>query len=364
MKVLIVNSVPTEKNGITNVIFNFLSKMDSRGIQIDLISINNPEGKYRDIIEQKGGTLFILERKSKRIIHYLISLKRIIRSRGYDVVHIHGNSHTLVLELLAAKLGGCKVRIAHAHNTTCNSIMIHRVLTPFFNMLCTNKLACGIEAGIWMFGSNSFKVLNNGVDLEAFSFNEVFRNEIRRKYGLNKTKVIGHVGAFTPVKNQSFIIDLLYELTQKDDSFSLMLIGEGPLMKDLENKVIEKGLIDKVIFTGGVHNVNEFLNAIDIIVMPSLYEGLPLTLIEQQANGLQCFIADTITKEVDKTGNVEFISLGASKDIWVNKIVSVDCLNGRSERSLKACRDIAYCGYSIEDEAEKLRDYYRGLITE
>lgn len=363
IKVLIINSVPTEKNGITNVIFNFLSKTDTNDIKLDLVSINAPEKMYKDIVEQKGGKLFILERCGRSIIQYFKELKRLIRTEQYDIVHIHGNSHTLVLELLAAKMAGCKVRIAHAHNTTCNSVTLHRILTPVFNYLYTNGLACGVDAGKWMFGTKSFSVLNNGVNLKSFAYNEQLRNEYRSKLGIAEFVVIGHVGTFIPVKNQSFIVDVFNELATKDDKYRLMLIGEGPLLNEVKRKVKEYGLIDKVVFTGGVHNVNELLNAVDIIMMPSLYEGLPLTLIEQQANGLQCIVADTITREVDKTGNVKFLSLNESNNAWAKKIVESDCMKGRSDRSKKACQDIAQCGYSIDDEAQKLRNYYINVIT-
>lgn len=362
IKVLIINSVPTEKNGITNVIFNFLSKMDTTGIQLDLLSINDPENMYRDIVEQKGGHLFILERSGRKIFQYLRALRSLIKTGKYDIVHVHGNSHTLVLELMAAKLAGCRVRIAHAHNTTCNNVLLHKILTPCFNVLCTNGLACGADAGKWMFGEKPFKVLNNGVNIMTYAFNKQLRDEYRKQFGFGKTVVIGHVGTFIPVKNQAFIVDIFNELVTRNESLRLMLIGEGPLMEDVKEKVDGYGLTDKVVFTGGVHNVNELLNAIDIIVMPSLYEGLPLSLIEQQANGLQCVVADTITKEADKTGNVKYLSLNDGVEVWAEEISHIDCLNGRKLRSEKACEDIAKAGYNIKEQARILADFYNDAV--
>lgn len=361
IKVLIINSVPTERNGITNVIFNYLSNMDVDGIQFDLISINEPEDRYSGEVENKGGKLFVVERIRGKEFSYYKQVKTIIKENQYDIVHVHGNSHTLVLELLAAWIGHCKVRVAHAHNTTCNSVLLHRLLSPLFCCLCTDGLACGEDAGRWMFGNKAFKVLNNGVDLNLFAFSRTKRELFRNKYGLNGTKVIGHVGMFIPAKNQGYILDVFTMLLQTDETYRLMLIGDGPLMEETKTRVNDKGISDKVIFTGGIHNVNELLNAIDVIIMPSLYEGLPLALIEQQANGLQCVVSDTITKEVNKTGNVVFLPLD-DLALWTSTINKLDCLQGRTERSRAACEDIVKAGYSIAEEAKKLDSYYKNLL--
>lgn len=360
MKILVINTVPTDKNGITNVIFNYLKAMGN-DVAFDYVAINNPDAFYVNFLEEKGATLYSLKRKN--VLRYIWSLCKIIKQNKYDAIHVHGNSHTVVLELLAAKLAGCKVRIIHAHSTGCNSVALHKLLAVLFDCLCTNRLACGEEAGKFMFGNKPFKIINNGVDVEKFSFNNKAREALRVKMALAETDIlIGHVGYFMPVKNQSFLVDVFAELARNDSRFHLILIGDGAMRTEIEQKVACLGLTNKVTFTGNIDNVSEYLNAIDIIIMPSLYEGLPLTLVEQQANGLQCVCSDTIAEEADKTGNLKFLSLNLGSVKWASEINSFIQLDRRELRSKNAVKNIEEGGYSIYKEAQNLTAYYKRCI--
>lgn len=361
MKILVVNSVPTEKNGITNVIFNYLSAMNSKEIVFDYIAINYPDKIYKDIIHSTGGQVYVLKRSYKSFFPYVRELCRIIKNNAYDAVHIHGNSHTVVLDLLAAWLAGCKVRIVHAHSTKCNSIFVHKVFSLPFNLLCTHRVACGKAVGEFMFGDKAFVVLNNGVDTDRFVFNVETRDRIREKLGWSNKKIIGHVGYFLPIKNQSFVIDVFECLYQQNPDYRLVLIGDGPMKEEIQLKLNSKQLGDVSFLTGNIDNVDEYLNAIDVIVMPSLYEGLPLTLIEQQANGLVCVVSDRITREADKSGNLKFVSLRASVEKWAKAVMDDDGLN-REERSIMAIDRIVAAGYSIKVQSERLNDFYKSII--
>lgn len=185
---------------------------------------------------------------------------------------------------------------------------------------------------------------------------------LRAKLSLSDNDtLIGHVGYFLALKNQSFLVDVFAELVKRDNNYHLVLIGDGAMRPEIEKKVDSLGLKDKVTFTGNINNVSDYLNAIDLIVMPSLFEGLPLTLVEQQASGLQCIVSDTITKEADKTGNLRFISLNASISEWVQAIENSNCKQDREQRSKKAVDDIAKAGYSIQTEANKLVEFYKSI---
>ena len=359
MKILVINTVPTDKNGITNVIFNYLKAMGN-DVAFDYVAINNPDAFYVNFLEEKGAALYILKRKN--VLRYIWSLCKIIKQNKYDAIHVHGNSHTVVLELLAAKLAGCKVRIIHAHSTGCNSVALHKLLAGLFDCLCTDRLACGESAGKFMFGLKPFEIINNGVDVEKFSFDYKTREALRIKLALAENDIlIGHVGYFMPVKNQSFLVDVFAELARNDSRYHLVLIGDGAMRTEIEQKVASLGLTNKVTFTGNIDNVSEYLNAIDIVIMPSLYEGLPLTLVEQQANGLQCIVSDTITEEVDKTGNLCFVSLQAPISDWVHTIENSHCMQNREQRSKDAIVAIEKAGYSIQREAKKLVEYYKKI---
>lgn len=362
MKILVINTVPTDKNGITNVIINYLNAMGN-DVVFDYVAINNPNVFYIKFLKEKGAALYTLKRRN--VLGYIGALSKIIKKNKYDAIHVHGNSHTVVLELLAAKLAGCKVRIIHAHSTGCNSVVLHKLLAGLFDSLCTDRLACGEEAGKFMFGNKPFKIINNGVDVEKFSFDNKAREAFRVKLALAENDIlVGHVGYFMPVKNQSFLIDVFAELAKNDSRYHLVLIGEGTMRTEIEQKVASLKLTNKVTFTGNIDNVSEYLNAIDIIIMPSLYEGLPLTLVEQQANGLQCVVSDTITAEADKTGNLCFLSLQAPISDWVHAIANSLCMQDRELRSKDAVIAIESAGYSIRKEAKKLVEYYKRMCCE
>ena len=359
-QILIINTVSTEKNGITNVIFNYLQNFNDIGIRFDLVSLNTPEDYYIKEVEKQGGRLYVLPRLHGTI-KYWNSLRNVISNNRYHAVHIHGNSHTTILELTAAKAAGCNNRIVHSHNTTCNSVVVHKLLAPLFNIFCTQRLACGVAAGKWMFGNKPFLVINNGVDTEKFRFNSTFRRSIRSQLNIKGDELlIGHVGLFNNQKNHSYLIDVFHLLYSKHKNYKLCLLGDGPNILSIRTKVQKLHLDDVVFFEGAVNNVNEYLSAFDLILMPSLYEGLPLSLIEQQANGLKCVVSDTITAEVDKTGNLSFVSLNAPLTEWVTEIRRQNTDN-RELASVNAIHSITLAGYDIKEEANKLKDFYLQL---
>lgn len=364
MKVLVVNTNLTDKNGVAGVIFNYLQAINKDGLQMDLVSINHPNQQYIDIVERNGGHLYVIERTMGSVLKYWLELKKLITREKYDIVHIHGNSHTVVLELSAAWAAGCKVRIVHSHNTKCEHNIVHRLTKPLFDFLVTHRLACGTDAGKWMYGNKPFIVLNNGIDTKKFSFSQTLRDKIRQQLNVSSNCfVLGHVGYFYEVKNHQHIINVFEVLYRKNKNMRLILIGDGILKKKMQCLIKEKELSDVVLFTGNIGNVNEFLNAMDAIIMPSIFEGLPLTLIEEQANGLPCVVSDNITREADKTGNLHFLSLSEPLSVWADCIERLQDGNNRKERSIKAIEMIKGNGYDIEEEAKVLKKIYKDSIS-
>lgn len=362
MKILLINTVPTDKNGITNVLFNYLRAMNMDDLQIDLVTINQPDEYYVKEVEKKGGQLFVLPRLNRTVMYWR-SLRDLIRRENYNAVHIHGNSHTTVLELTAAKAAGCDVRIVHAHTTKCMNIGLHKLLSPLFYCLCTKNLACGVAAGKFMFGNRPFCIVNNGIDTDKFAYHQEHRDYIRNKYNWNSCKVIGHVGYFSEVKNHRWIIEVFREIVKRDKSFRLVLIGDGELREEIVETAKEYEILDNISFTGNINNVDEYLSAIDVILMPSFFEGLPLSLIEQQANGLRCVVSDSITAEVDITGNIKFLSLSLSAKEWADEIVNIKTITDEERKRISDCANYAVikCGYSIKEEAEKIAKIYYSI---
>ena len=351
-----------ECNGITNVVCNIIENIDKKDLIIDCVAINSPDSEYRNLINKNGGEIFVIPNRLSKPHIYVIRLANLIRQNNYDAIHAHGNSHTLALEMLAAKIAGCSFRIAHSHNTTCKYKVVHKIMTPLFELLCTDRIACGIEAGKWLFGKKEFWVLNNGIDTEKFRFNAKDRKRIRNKYGIcDEVFVIGHVGNLNAQKNQTFLIDIVKELKQIKKC-KCLLVGEGEKKFEIETKVSELGLAEDVIFVGATQEVSAYLSAMDMIVMPSLYEGLPLSLIEEQACGLPCVVSDNITREVDLTGDLIFCSINDTSLQWAKIINGISRNTDRCLRSDQAISLIIKKRYSITGESMKLLKYYERLI--
>lgn len=367
MRVLIINSNFFGKDGITAVIKNLFRYMNKSGMIIDFVTINNPDIDFISEVEASGGRIFVIPRRFKCLGKYFRNLKRIIKERQYDLVHVHGNSSTLVIEMLAAYFAGCKIRIAHSHNTTCKSKLLHKLMGPLFRKLCTHAFACGEEAGKWMFGEKRrFSVIKNGIDLEKYRFNKESRRIIREKYELaDDINIIGHVGFFCEQKNQIFLIDVFSKYLSVDPNAVLMFIGQGNMLGSAKKRCEELSISKNVIFVGIVDNAEDYYSAFDCFVMPSIYEGLPLSAIEAQTSGLKCFLSNKISKEVDKTSSTVFLPID-SHDRWVNALK--DYFNSKADvRSIKsegAISAMVSQGYSIVNEAETVRSLYYSFLNE
>lgn len=360
LKILMISTNPILKDGITSVIFNIAENIDYHKFQVDIMAINKPDTEFVNRISACGGKIYTIKRGFKCIIKYALNLKRLIKKNKYDIVHIHGNSHTLALELTVAKLAGAKIRIAHSHNTTCKVIFLNKLLAPIFNFAYTDALACGTDAGKWMFGRKDFTIFNNGINIENFMFNKKDRIEIRKKYNiLDNEVIIGHVGRFNTQKNHVFLIEIIKCLLKTKQNYKLFLIGDGQLKDEIEKLVYTTSLSSNVFFLGAINDVGAYLSAMDMIVMPSLYEGFPVTLVEEQVNGLNCIVSNTITNDVNITGNVVFVPLNNNPELWADTIESIDVENDRSSKSNQSVKAIIDAGLDMKKEIRKLEKYYK-----
>lgn len=361
-KVLVVNTVPTDRNGITNVIFSYYQSTLVESYVMDYVSINELSDDYKSMVQRAGGKIYVIRRSSKKLLSYVAQLQRVIANGGYDAVHIHGNSHTVVIELLAAYWAKCKVRIVHSHSTSTKFPIIHRVLALPFYKLCNGRLACSEKAGAWMYGKKSYRVIRNGINTSSFAFNKEERLTVRKELGWEECVILGHVGDFSLNKNQSFLIDVLQILRNKDINYRLALIGEGEQKSSVKQKVEQLGLTDSVLFTGKIPNVYRYLNAFDIILMPSFHEGLPVTLVEQQANGIRCIVSDSVSREANITGYVSYLPLDVND--WAKEIYSIEAETdkNRCKRSCDSIHKMIESGYDVKSSSQALNDYYNNII--
>lgn len=359
MKILIVNTVPVAHNGITGVIFNYLESfpLDSND-QIGLVCINNPNSTFKTRLKKIGVDFHVTYRNIRNPIGYIRKIKSI--AKGYDIIHVHGNSATMILEMVAAKLAGVPLRIAHSHNTSCSLKIVDFVCRPLFYLLCNARVACGEAAGKWLFKNKPFKVLNNGIFTSNFTYNEENRRIIRKKLNIGNTCLLfGNIGNFVESKNHHFLIDVFASIKKRQSEAKLLLLGSGDGMSSVKDHICKLDLQEDVIVEGSVDNPQVYLSAMDFIIMPSLFEGLPLTLVEEQANGLNCLVSDVITKEVDMTGNLFFYPLKEGIEKWANTALNLAYLRqDRLKKSLVAIKKIKECGFDIHKNAVDLKVFY------
>ena len=355
-KVIVVSTVGLIYDGITSVLVSYLEAMDRSGLDIFVVGTIKIEPEIEKKIENLGCHVVHLPSRRDDTLKYFLSLISFIKKNGINVLHAHGNSATLAIELLAGLIGGCKKRIAHSHNTKCDHVKADKMLRPLFDALYTDAVACGDKAGKWLFRGKNFTVLKNGRNIEKYTFNNEIRELIRKKLKINNNLVIGHVGGFFEQKNHIFLVQIFREIYKIEPKSKFILIGDGPLKPVIEELVAD--LREDIIFTGTIDNVESYLQAMDAMILPSLFEGLPLVAIEWQINGLPSLLSDTITNECSITNTIRFESLESSPEEWAKKILEMARENEREDNSRAAVPLVKRAGFDIKDNAQILKTIY------
>lgn len=351
--------------GVEAVVMNYYRNIDRNKIQFDFICDNDSTNIPYEEIEKLGGKV-ILVSPYQKLPKYLKELKKVFKKNNYKIIHSHINALS-VFPLFAAKCAGVPIRIAHSHSTT-NKVewkknLLKQALKPFSKVFANNYFACTEHAGRWLFGNRTFNsekvlVVNNGIDVDSYSFNEKIRNEKRKELNIKDTDiVIGHIGRFVKQKNHEFLINVFNELYKENNNYKLVLIGQGPLQDEMKQKAKDLGIEEVVMFLGQKTDANKYYQAMDLFLFPSLYEGLGMVFIEAQASALPS-IASTEVPEIAKVSDrAYFIGLDQPIKVWTNKINEVI----KQERKVDIKR-IKRAGYDIVTEAKKLETKYIDLI--
>ena len=344
--------------GIESFIMNVYNNINHDKIQFDFLVRSDDNGDKVQQIESMGGKIFFSPDFLRHPLKNYKYVKNFFdkHSEEYNAIHIHCNSFIYPLPVKLAHKHKIKTIILHSHNT-CNHgapiTLYHKINEKRYDKYLDYRFACSEAAGRWMFGNKSFSVIRNGIDLEIFTIDSAESSALRQKLDISDTDlVIGHVGRFAEQKNHEFIIDLFKELHFRSNSYKLLLVGDGELKKSIEDKVKECGLSGSVIFTGPVNNVQDYMQAMDLFILPSLFEGLPVTGVEAQACGLPCIFSDAITEEVKIADNVTFISL-EDKKRWIDSAETM-IIRPKTDNS----KQIRSAGYDIKETAKKLEKLY------
>ena len=349
------------KDGIGSMTINILKMTNHNDFKFTIVTDRETDSYYDSLCKKMGIDIISLPNRKKHPLHFYRNLRRTIKQSSCDILHINGNSALMLPEVLIGKK--CKVKkiITHCHNTSCNHKIFHYISRPLFNALPITRLACGTDAGKWAYGTNHFTVIKNGIETSRFAYNPNLRLNIRHQYNIkDSTFVIGHIGHFNQTKNQKYLIDLLENLYRSSHTdIKLMLIGNGEEYNNIKAYASKMNCKGNIIFTGIVNNPSDYYNAFDLFAMPSLHEGMPITLIEAQANGINCLVSTGITKEINYTNHCKYLSL-AEKDTWVKAILESKNSN-KSSRNIQSKNNIEILkknGYDITTSVKNLERKY------
>lgn len=358
MKVLVVNTVPYQKNGITNVIWQYYNCLVDYGIEFDFAGINPLPVDFQAKVYIHEGKYFVLPERNHNPLLYILRLSRICRVNSYDIIHVHGNSSTMITEMIAAVLGKIKIRIVHGHTTKCNNMLLHRLIQPFFLCFITLGLACSAEAGRFLYGNKKFEICTNAFNIEDFKFSLSLRNFYRNELNLNNKIVFGYTATLTLSKNHFFLLDVFKKYTLYNSDSILLLIGKGPMKKEIEERIIELELKSQVLLLGERNDVYKLLNAFDCVLFPSKHEGLGIALIEAQVNGIPILASkDVIPSIVKLNENFHFVSLEQSSD-WVERLITLTF-----NREKEGANNVIAAGYGIHQNTEKIINHYDRLMA-
>ena len=345
------------RGGLETMLMNFYRHIDREKLQFDFLVHRSERAAYDDEIESLGGRIYRLPRLVPWSSSYLTALNNFFDEHTeYKVIHVHQDCLSSVILKVAAQ-HNIPVRIAHSHCASQDKNLKYPIKLWYKRSIpkyATNLFACGKDAGDWMFGGAPYEIVNNAIDAAAYTCDSEKRAEMRSQLDLTDKFVVGHVGRFSPPKNHMFLIEIFAALLKREPNAVLLLVGGGDDMPKIEAKAQSLGIAEHVRFLGVRSDVADLMQAMDVFVFPSLYEGLPVTMVEAQASGLPCLISDKVPPECILTnGLVDVMPLSASPDTWAEKILEM-----RNVPRIDRHAEIAAHGFDITTEAVKLQEFY------
>lgn len=358
-----------DRAGIETMLMNYYRHMDREKVQFDFLCNKTKPGAYDEEVKALGGKIYHTPGLNPiKYPKYLKYMKNLFSEHSeYKIVEAH-NGALGVYALHAAKVNNIETRIFHAHGASITKdwkLPIKLVCKALLPANMTHHYTCGIAAAECYFGkkvveAGDYEFIPNAIEVDRFVYNEQIRNRIRSEFNLEGKHVVGHVGRFMAQKNHSFILEIFSELVKKDSDAQLVLLGDGELMDEMKNKVKQLGIEKAVTFVGNVGNANEWYQAFDCFILPSIWEGLPVVGVEAQAADLPCIFSTNVTKEIGLSEKVKFLSLNDEKEKWVNAIL--DYL--KCEKRVNNKELIVNKHYDITTEAINLQNKYLALAGE
>lgn len=350
--------------GVAKLLYDYYKNMDHSKIQFDfVIGDYYDKGIYEDYFTEQGSKIFKLVKKTENKEKYLSQIENIIKNGNYDVIHSHYGIYADEVMQIAKKYNVQK-RIIHSHVAYEPINFVQKQKNRLHKMIAvhyaTDLFACGRDAGIYMWGKSAVKngkvhIMKNAVDTEIFAFSEDKRIEKRKELDVEDKFVVGIVGRLANQKNYPFLWEVYKKFLEKRNDIALVVIGRGTEEEKIKQLAKKMDIYDEIKFLGIRSDVPDLLNAMDLFVLPSLYEGLPVVLVETQSNGLQAIVSDKITDEMAVTDLVKFLPIEKSVDQWVDEICK--CKTNTEKRRTYQKRIVEY-GYDIKRASLEMQRFY------
>lgn len=319
-----------EITGIGTVMMNYCKTLDKNKYELTILAGQPVAEKYRQECKENKIRLVVLPSRHGSPKKHYITLWKELKAGHYDIVHDHGNSSIMAIELTIAKLAGIRIRIAHSHNSTCPNMKVHRILNPYFKLVYTKALACGKLAGEWLFGKDHFEVLPNGFHTDDFIFSQKKREAIRDELKIGEQFIIGHIGRINEQKNQEYLLKVFEKIVPMQKNAILLLVGTGPNSDRIRDCIDSHPYKKQIFLYGETDNPTAFYSAMDVFAFPSKFEGFPVVLLEAQISGLPCVVSDKVTKDID-FGDIIWQSIDEAPELWAT-VISAERKRSEQER--------------------------------
>lgn len=348
--------------GMETFIMNVYRHIDREKVQFDFLVHYEEAGEYDDEIRRLGGKIYVMPRTvPQNYFKYKKALyKFFTEHQEYRIIHGHLHSVAYIYHDIAKRTGD-RVCITHAHNNGYDKNI--KGITGYYTALFAQKytdvfFGCSKDACEKFFPKaikqgKEMTVVKNGIESEKYRYSAEISNDVRRELGVENNFVLGNIGRFSPQKNHKFLLSIFSEILKKRPDSKLVLVGKGPLENEIRALADELSLKEHIIFLGARSDVPRLLQGMDLFLLPSLYEGLGIVLVEAQASGLKCFASSTVSKEAKVTDLLDFLELEQSPEYWADKIISSVPYNREDK-----VKDIVSSGFDISETAGMLEEFY------
>jgi len=351
-----------DAGGVERLLYDYYNHLGGDEIAFDFVIFDREkEGIFEQPLREKGCRFHCVPRVQGLGLSYIRAVWKILREGRYQVVHAHRGSRSFFV-LLLAWAAGVPVRIAHSHLAfEPDANRIKHLKTVVFKRLCrifaTDLFACGDDAACFMWGSSDpgrVRKMTNAIDTKRFHRALASRDKVRAALGVSDEFVLGTVARIDVQKNPMYLLKIAEAVRQSGRKAVLLVAGTGPMEQEVKERAREMGLEGFVRFLGVREDIPELLAAMDLFLLPSLFEGLPVTLIETQASGLPALVSDRVTREMDKVGLIRFLPLDEDVSCWTNAVMKAENNENRGAYAQK----VLEAGYDISDQAHKLGAFY------